>query len=123
MTEFQRLFGGSAELMDYTNVPTTVFTPLEYGCVGLNEEEAIKKHGKENIEVYHSTFTPLENSLRTWGTPETNNAFAKLICVKESKVSILFSVFISLFVPISFCAYYLGITRSFWLSLLLFQYS
>uniref|UniRef100_A0A8C0E9L8 thioredoxin-disulfide reductase (NADPH) n=2 Tax=Bubo bubo TaxID=30461 RepID=A0A8C0E9L8_BUBBB len=36
----QRLFGQSSELMDYDNVPTTVFTPLEYGCVGLSEEMA-----------------------------------------------------------------------------------
>jgi len=36
----RRLYGGGQELMDYTNVPTTVFTPLEYGCVGLSEEDA-----------------------------------------------------------------------------------
>lgn len=35
--------------MDYTNVPTTVFTPLEYGSVGLSEEDADKKFGKENL--------------------------------------------------------------------------
>ena len=33
-----RLAGVQNELMDYTNVPTTVFTPLEYGCIGLTEE-------------------------------------------------------------------------------------
>lgn len=32
-------------------VPTTVFTPLEYGCVGLSEEEAEKRQGKDGIEV------------------------------------------------------------------------
>lgn len=36
----QRLFGGGLELMDYVNVPTTVFTPLEYGCCGLSEVDA-----------------------------------------------------------------------------------
>jgi len=35
-----RLFGGSTELMDYINIPTTVFTPLEYGCCGYSEEDA-----------------------------------------------------------------------------------
>ncbi len=29
------LFGGQTKAMDYVNVPTAVFTPLEYGCVGL----------------------------------------------------------------------------------------
>lgn len=27
----QRLFGGASEAMDYDRIPTTVFTPLEYG--------------------------------------------------------------------------------------------
>ncbi len=38
-------------------VATTVFTPLEYGCVGLSEEEAEKRHGKDQIEVKYSNFT------------------------------------------------------------------
>jgi thioredoxin reductase (NADPH) len=48
-----RIFGGSNELMDYINVPTTVFTPLEYGCCGLSEVEAIEKYGDANIDVFH----------------------------------------------------------------------
>lgn len=36
---------------DYINVPTTVFTPLEYGCCGLSEEKAIEVYKKENLEV------------------------------------------------------------------------
>jgi len=27
--------------MDYVNVPTTVFTPIEYGCCGFSEVDAI----------------------------------------------------------------------------------
>jgi thioredoxin reductase (NADPH) len=38
----QRLFNNSNKLMDYKNIATTVFTPLEYGCVGYSEEDAIK---------------------------------------------------------------------------------
>jgi len=34
------LVTGSTEKMDYDMVPTTVFTPLEYGCCGLSEEDA-----------------------------------------------------------------------------------
>lgn len=55
-----RLFGGATKQMDYNQVPTTVFTPLEYGCVGLSEEEAIAKYGEENLEVYISYYKPLE---------------------------------------------------------------
>ncbi|MBV95385.1 Thioredoxin reductase 1, cytoplasmic, partial [Eschrichtius robustus] len=46
----QRLYGGSAVKCDYENVPTTVFTPLEYGACGLSEEKAVEKFGEENIE-------------------------------------------------------------------------
>ena len=51
----QRLYGDPARAhhwrMDYDNVPTTVFTPLEYSCVGLAEEQAIQRLGEQNIEV------------------------------------------------------------------------
>lgn len=30
----RRLYAGATLQMDYDAVPTTVFTPLEYGCVG-----------------------------------------------------------------------------------------
>uniref|UniRef100_A0A3B5QL87 thioredoxin-disulfide reductase (NADPH) n=1 Tax=Xiphophorus maculatus TaxID=8083 RepID=A0A3B5QL87_XIPMA len=46
-----RLAGQSTVLMNYDNVATTVFTPLEYGCVGLSEEEAERRCGKDGIEV------------------------------------------------------------------------
>lgn len=30
-----------------------MFTPLEYGCVGLSEEEAERRHGGDGIEVIY----------------------------------------------------------------------
>ena len=56
----KRIFGKSQLLMDYQNVPTTVFTPLEYGCCGLSEERAKELLGDENVEIYHTSFKPLE---------------------------------------------------------------
>lgn len=44
---------------NYEHIPTTVFSPIEYSYVGLSEEEAIAKHGDENIEVYHKETVPL----------------------------------------------------------------
>lgn len=44
---------------DYENVPTTVFTPLEYGACGLSEEKAVEKFGEENIEVIVALFISL----------------------------------------------------------------
>jgi len=46
--------------MDYSGIPTTVFTPLEYGCCGLSEVEAKEKYGAENIDTFHTGFKPLE---------------------------------------------------------------
>jgi thioredoxin/glutathione reductase (selenoprotein) len=55
-----RLFAGQTEKMDYANVATTVFTPLEYGCCGPSEEECKEIYGAENIKTYHTQFQPLE---------------------------------------------------------------
>lgn len=37
------------------NVPTTVFTPMEYGSCGYPEEKAVEIYGQENLEVRHQT--------------------------------------------------------------------
>ena len=47
----RRLFGGSTVHCDYINVSTTVFTPLEYGSIGLSEDDAELIYGKDKIEV------------------------------------------------------------------------
>lgn len=44
-------------------IPTTVFTPLEYSTVGLSEEDALMKYGDENIEVV-GPCTTLSNCLK-----------------------------------------------------------
>ncbi|XP_003377568.1 thioredoxin reductase 1, cytoplasmic [Trichinella spiralis] len=56
----RRLYSDSQLLMNYDNIPTTVFTPVEYSCVGLSEELAVEKFGANEIEVYHASFKPLE---------------------------------------------------------------
>lgn len=63
----RRLFAGATTTMDFYDVPTTVFTPLEYGSVGYSEEDAIEEFG-DFIKVYHTFFTPLE-----WQFNKTGN--------------------------------------------------
>jgi len=46
--------------MDYNDVATAVFTPLEFGTVGLTEDDARTKYGTDNVDAYLSTFAPLE---------------------------------------------------------------
>lgn len=35
----------------FLQVPTTIFTPLEYSSIGLSEEDAADKFGDDNVEV------------------------------------------------------------------------
>ncbi|XP_017113200.1 thioredoxin reductase 1, mitochondrial isoform X1 [Drosophila elegans] len=56
----RRLYGGATQRMDYSDVATTVFTPLEYACVGLSEEEAVKQYGEDEVEVFHGYYKPTE---------------------------------------------------------------
>ena len=46
-----RRLDGQHVQMDHLMVPTTVFTPMEYSCVGHCEEDALKIFGENNIEV------------------------------------------------------------------------
>eukprot|EP00730_Choanoeca_flexa_P019547 TRINITY_DN9554_c0_g1_i1.p1 TRINITY_DN9554_c0_g1~~TRINITY_DN9554_c0_g1_i1.p1 ORF type:complete len:501 (+),score=142.90 TRINITY_DN9554_c0_g1_i1:42-1544(+) len=87
VTLARRLYGNATAPMDYTNVCTTVFTPLEYGCCGLSEEEAIAQYGEDGLDIYHQSFTPLE-----WTVPHRpeNVCFAKLIVAKETDVVVGF---------------------------------
>merc|ERR1711962_1661946 len=82
----KRLFSFKNKAMDYTNVCTTVFTPLEYGSCGLSEEAAIAKYGQDDIEVYHSNFWPLEHTVAH--RPE-NDCYAKLVCVKSQREKVV----------------------------------
>uniref|UniRef100_A0A8D2LTJ1 Thioredoxin reductase 2 n=1 Tax=Varanus komodoensis TaxID=61221 RepID=A0A8D2LTJ1_VARKO len=82
----RRMFGQSEELMDYDNVPTTVFTPLEYGCIGLSEEEAVRRFGVDNLEVYHAFYKPLEFTVAERNAPQ---CYIKMVCLREREQRIL----------------------------------
>jgi len=82
----RRLAGVSNLLTDYVNICTTVFTPLEYGCCGLAEEDAIAQHGEDNIEVYHQNFWPLEWTVAH--RPE-NSCYLKLITLKTQNEKVI----------------------------------
>jgi thioredoxin reductase (NADPH) len=80
----RRLFGGSpSSIMDYRNVCTTVFTPIEYGTVGYSEEDAKNEYGDDNVEVYHKYFIPLEWSLSH--SRSEHQGFCKAIVEKASR--------------------------------------
>lgn len=82
----RRLYGGGTMQMDYDQIPTTVFTPIEYGCSGLAEEEAIEKYGEGNLEVFHTYYQPLE-----WTLPhkQENACYMKLLCNKLDSLRVV----------------------------------
>ncbi|XP_026329399.1 thioredoxin reductase 2, mitochondrial isoform X7 [Hyposmocoma kahamanoa] len=82
----RRIFADSPHQMDYENVATTVFTPLEYGCVGLSEEAAIQRFGTENIEVYHQFYKPTEFFI-----PQRNirNCYLKAVAMRAAPQKVL----------------------------------
>lgn len=56
-----RLFSGqevfAQDKLDYTNVPSVVFSHPEAGSIGLTSKEAIEKYGEDNVKIYNSKFT------------------------------------------------------------------
>ncbi len=67
------LFHGIPTTVDYTNIPTAVFSQPPMASVGLTEEQARDKHRK--VEVYVSRFQPMKHTLG--GRDETT--FMKLV--------------------------------------------
>ena len=55
----ETVFNGNPTVVDYTQVPSAVFTQPEYGAVGLNEEAAREQ---EEIEVYEANFNPMQSA-------------------------------------------------------------
>jgi len=74
----KRLFGNENKDVDYSNIPTCVFSQPNIGTVGLTEEEARKKYN--DIELYKSSFKPLKLSL----SDSNEKTFMKIIVDKVS---------------------------------------
>lgn len=82
----KRLFAEGKRCMNYKYVPTTVFTPIEYGCCGYSEEEAREVFGDENILAYGSSYKPLEWNLNY---NRTQNCYAKIVINKAEEGKIV----------------------------------
>lgn len=73
-----RLFGGKADRkLDYSNVPSVVFSHPPIGSVGISEAQAIERHGNAAVKVYRTRFKALY-----YGLLEVKQDTAmKLVCV------------------------------------------
>ena len=60
----ERLFNGKTTAkMDYSTIPTVVFSHPAIGTVGLTEEQAIKEYGQDQIKVYKSSFASMYSAV------------------------------------------------------------
>eukprot|EP00918_Siedleckia_nematoides_P001220 GHVU01002899.1.p1 GENE.GHVU01002899.1~~GHVU01002899.1.p1 ORF type:complete len:406 (+),score=37.46 GHVU01002899.1:414-1631(+) len=50
----KRIFGNSSEKMNWDIVATTIFTPFEYGAIGLTEEETIRERRGVLVGIHAS---------------------------------------------------------------------
>jgi len=79
------LYARGTAFTDYRNVPTTVFTPIEYGSVGWSEDAAATEYGKENVEVWHASFQPLESTLPGVHATEKTSCYMKVLTLKKDR--------------------------------------
>ncbi|SOV14362.1 thioredoxin reductase [Plasmodium sp. gorilla clade G2] len=90
----RRLFKNSDEIMDYSYIPTSIYTPIEYGACGYSEEKAYELYGKSNVEVFLQEFNNLEISavhrqkhIRAqkdeYDLDVSSTCLAKLVCLKN----------------------------------------
>lgn len=78
MTLVNHWYGDGSKQMDYSLIPTAVFTQPNVGTIGLTEHQAIEQHGE--ISVYRSDFKPMKHTLS--GSDE--RSFMKLIVDKST---------------------------------------
>jgi glutathione reductase (NADPH) len=78
-----RMFGGdkhSEAKVSYENVPTVVFSHPPIGTIGLTQDEAVAKYGKDNIRVYTSIFANLYYGIFDVSSDDKPKTRMKLIC-------------------------------------------
>jgi len=86
-----RLFGGMLDAkVSYENVPTVVFSHPPMGTLGLTEDKAVAKYGRDNIKVYLSKFSNLYYGIFDVNPDEKPKTAMKLICagVEEKVVGV-----------------------------------
>lgn len=78
----ERLFNNKPnECLDYTNIPTVVFTHPPIGTVGLTESQAIDAYGEQNVKVYSSSFTAMYTAVTAHRQP----CRIKLVCAGDEE--------------------------------------
>lgn len=69
--------------LDYNNIASVVFSHPPIGTVGMTEEEAIAKYGKENIKVYQSNFINMYYSVMD--SQDKRKTLMKLVTLRPTE--------------------------------------
>lgn len=80
----ERLFNNKPnEHLDYSNIPTVVFSHPPIGTIGLTEAQAREQYGDDQVKVYKSSFTAMYTAVTSHRQP----CRMKLVCAgKEEKI-------------------------------------
>ena len=80
----ERLFNNKPdEHLDYTNIPTVVFSHPPIGTIGLTEPQAKEQYGDDQVKIYSSSFTAMYTAVTSHRQP----CRMKLVCAgAEEKV-------------------------------------
>jgi glutathione reductase (NADPH) len=74
----KRFFANEQKTVDYSDIPTCVFSQPNLGTVGLTEEQAREQYS--NIDIFKSKFTPMKYSL----SDNDEKTVMKMIVDKET---------------------------------------
>ncbi|NMP16902.1 glutathione-disulfide reductase [Thalassotalea sp. Y01] len=78
----ERLFNNKpTEHLDYSQIPTVVFSHPTIGTLGLTEAEAIAQYGEQDITVYTSQFTSMYTAVTQYRQP----CRMKLVCQGDNE--------------------------------------
>jgi glutathione reductase (NADPH) len=79
-----RLFGGQPDArLSYDKISTVIFSHPPIGTVGLSEEEAVTRYGKEQIKIHQTRFNPMLDAL---GEDKTPTAMKLVTLGAEEKI-------------------------------------
>lgn len=78
----ERLFNNKPnEHLDYSLVPTVIFTHPPIGTIGMSEMQAIEQYGEDAIKCYTSSFTPMYSAV----TQHRQKCTMKLVCLGDEE--------------------------------------
>ena len=85
-----RLFSGKPEFsddhLDYSNIPSAIFSHPEAGSIGLSSKEAKEKYGDDQVKIYNSKFNSMYYAMMDDDSQKVPT-FYRIVCAgKDEKV-------------------------------------